>query len=404
MPLKKVLYFFVALWLIVTYNSQWTETAIPGIGIGVNLALEGILLILTIPTLFSRFSFYKKWAVVLLVFWGISVTWSVSAKASTAFLNFSLPYIIAFGISSFINTKADVEKMLFINIIAAVLCGIYLLLFVNAGSVTETRLGGSDDGLETVWNANDIGIKMSMGYAFCVYFLLNGSRVWSKKVYLSFILFLFSLSILSGSRSVVLLIVAFTAILMIARTGGRKKILYSIVAFSFVIVAYLAMMNVPVLYDIVGSRFEKMNEGLSGGDGGFSMDIRSLMIVSGLSWFLEKPLLGYGYNGFSALFYRLTGIEVYSHNNFIEMLVNSGIVGFCIYYSLTIFILIRLRKPALQNKEPLALVFFVFTIVATLSDYVVISYVNTPYIVRMMVTAMYCKMIHTQDTIIIHTR
>ena len=201
------------------------------------------------------------------------------------------------------------------------------------------------------------------------------------------------LSILTGSKSVVLLLIAFTVMLMMFRSKGRKKGLYFIVGLLFIIGTYWIIMNVPVFYDIIGRRFEKMNAGLSGGEGGFSMDVRSLMIGSGLGWFMDKPLLGYGFNGYCILFGKLTGITVYSHSNIIEMLVNSGIIGFCLYYSLTIYIVVKLWKPALHDKESLAMVLFVFTIITGVLDFVVMSYVNTPYIVRMMYTTAFCHII-----------
>ncbi|MBO7232994.1 MAG: O-antigen ligase family protein, partial [Bacteroidales bacterium] len=48
--------------------------------------------------------------------------------------------------------------------------------------------------------------------------------------------------------------------------------------------------------------------------------------------FLHKPFFGYGANNYSEEIEPIIGVAVYSHNNFIEMLVNVGFVGFCIFY------------------------------------------------------------------------
>lgn len=395
MSRKRNLFFFITLWFVVSFNSQWSSVSLPGVGVGLILVLEALLLFLNLSSLFTRLNIYKKWVILLLFFWGLSTIWSVNPNAFGSYWKYSIQYVIAFAVSSAIVNKIDVEKFLKIYIFAAFLCGLYVVLFVNAGDLTEVRLGSETDVMKSVWNSNDIGIKMSMGYAFSIYFLMKGGV--DKFLLYTLIGFFFILSFLSGSRSVVLLLIAFTAMLMIVRSKGGKMGLYFMIAVFFVIVAYWMIMNIPVFYDIVGQRFDKMIDGLSGGEGGFSMDIRSLMIAYGLEWFMEQPLVGQGFDGFSILFGRVYGIVVYSHSNIIEMLANTGIIGFCLYYSLTVYILAKLWRPALHEKEPLALVLFVYTFIAALSDYVVVSYVNTPYVFRLMFTAMYCHILNRNN-------
>lgn len=365
----------------------------PVIGLGINVVLEGILLLLTAPKLFGRLNVYKKWVIVLLVFWGFSTTWSVNPSAFGSYWKYSLPYVVAFAVSSIITTRKDVEKLLKINIIAALLCGIYVLLFVNTGDLTQARLGKAD-GYDSVWNANDIGIKMTIGYASCLYFLQTNKK--NALLCIPLIGIFLLVSFFSGSRSVLLLIVSFTALLFVSRSKGKKVVLYSILSVFLVVGLYWALMNVPVLYDILGRRIDMMIAGLTGGEGGHSMDTRTLMIGSGISWFLEKPILGYGFNGFCTLYGRLTGWEVYSHSNIVEMLVNTGIVGFLLYYLLTFYIIAKLWKPALNDKDQLAIILFLYTLIATILDYVVISYVNVPYIFRLMYTAMYCQIVNNR--------
>ena len=47
---------------------------------------------------------------------------------------------------------------------------------------------------------------------------------------------------------------------------------------------------------------------------------------------MENPLLGYGLNNYHLFHWS----GVYSHNNYIEVLVSLGIIGFIIYYSIFI--------------------------------------------------------------------
>lgn len=400
MSTKRITYIFITLWLIVTYNSEWSNFSMPLIGVGINVVFEGLLLLLTLPTVFLRRNAYKIWAILLLLFWGASTTWSINPSSFDSYWKYSLPYVVALAISTIITSEQDVEKLLKINIMAAFLCGLYVLLFVNTGNLSVDRLGGSEEG--RLWNANDIGIKMTIGYASSLYFMLTNNK--NRILWYPFLGIFLLVSFFSGSKSVLILIVSFTTLLIIARSKGKRIVLYSIASVFLILGLFWAIMNVPALYDILGRRVELMITGLTGGDGGYSMDTRNMMIVNGISWFLERPWLGYGFNGYSTLYGQLTGWEVYSHSNIIEMLVNSGIIGFMLYYSLTFYILIKLWKPALERKDPLALILFLYTIIATVLDYVVISYVNVPYIVRLMYTAMYCQILKNGEVTVVEPR
>ena len=50
-----------------------------------------------------------------------------------------------------------------------------MLLFLNTGELADERLG-QDQGPDSVWNANDIGLKMAIGYAICAYYYLKNKE------------------------------------------------------------------------------------------------------------------------------------------------------------------------------------------------------------------------------------
>lgn len=60
------------------------------------------------------------------------------------------------------------------------------------------------------------------------------------------------------------------------------------------VVSYLAVMNVPVLYDILGKRIDMVLDGLRGESGGYSMDERTLMIGYGIEFMSGHLWLGNG--------------------------------------------------------------------------------------------------------------
>ena len=82
----------------------------------------------------------------------------------------------------------------------------------------------------------------------------------------------------------------------------------------------------------------------------YSSEVRSEMIPLALAMFTLSPIWGNGY----AYFITHSGLNIstqsYSaHNNYLEILVNYGAVGFVIYYSVIIYILVLLYKYRKRN-------------------------------------------------------
>ena len=60
--------------------------------------------------------------------------------------------------------------------------------------------------------------------------------------------------------------------------------------------------------------------------------LRSKYISVGIDAFKESPVIGYGIDNYRYINLRDSGHLTYSHNNFVEMLVGVGGIGFLIYY------------------------------------------------------------------------
>ena len=136
-------------------------------------------------------------------------------------------------------------------------------------------------------------------------------------------------------------------------------------------------MTVDPLYNVLGSRMEELVNGVLGGNADSSFDTREEMAQLGIKWFWEKPFLGYGLGNYSMLYGALTGRYTYSHNNFVEILVSGGLVGFIIYYSIYAFIFIKLFKSVFIKKDVLSIILFAVNIVSLVLHISDISYYST---------------------------
>ena len=107
------------------------------------------------------------------------------------------------------------------------------------------------------------------------------------------------------------------------------------------------MFNNSFLYEVLGSRVEDMifqMFGIGNGKYSNSTKVREIMIMEGVRFFLDHPFIGGGTNYFAL---RTTTGYGYSHNNFIEILCNMGLIGVALYYGPLVMNMveaIRIRK------------------------------------------------------------
>ena len=113
---------------------------------------------------------------------------------------------------------------------------------------------------------------------------------------------------------------------------------------------------------------------VAGVDG--STESRALLISRGLSWFREQPWLGYGIDNFRVVLARnhpTWPINFYAHNNFVELLVDVGFVGFSIYYGQYIYLL-RLCTNNNVKRTNADLMICSMIIALAIVDYALVSY------------------------------
>lgn len=115
---------------------------------------------------------------------------------------------------------------------------------------------------------------------------------------------------------------------------------------------------------------------------------RKTYIEAGVKQFLKTPILGIGVNNSQYITLMETNKETYLHNNFVELLACTGIIGFVLYYSIFVYLLHNLFKYVKDDKS-IAIISFIILAVNIILDYGVVSYYekNTYiYILLAMVT------------------
>ena len=356
-------------------------------------------------TFMIAFSSYKKqpigvyaiWASAFFAYTFLSGLWTINeseyfSKIKSLFLLFVVNILLSFTV----ETKKDIQRILLVNFSALVFYLAYILLKVDFSQLGEDRLGV--DLLGSRWNANDVGVKLCIGFALAIYFSFERKNILEKIVLFIAAGIFAGVSFLSGSRTAFLLLILIGVGMLFL--NAKNKILATGIIAVFVVGMYLLVMNVEPLYNVLGERLESLIINLMGGDTAEgSFDTRAEMIKVGWKAFLERPIFGYGLGGSFLIYEEALNTYTYAHNNFIETLLNGGLVGFLIYYFIYGYVFVKMLHAAFFKRDKMAIFLFVANVALCIMQISAISYTHTLYNCMLMLAVFYTMIRRTEDAL-----
>lgn len=251
---------------------------------------------------------------------------------------------IIFLLEDRLKNLKDIERVLFLFVLGILITLGYLLITFDLNQFQLAQTGHGQTGL---WNGNDVALKSVIIVPILLYFIKKARKILKILIYLFFILISMKIIIMTGSRKGIVMLVLGIAC-FITMSNPKKIIKNGIIGIILIIISYLMVLQIPKLYELIGWRIEGMIAMFSGNKGIDSSSLlRKEYISLGVREFFKSPILGYGLNNYRVLNLVNTGHYTYSHNNFIEILVNLGIVGFLSYY----WIYFYLVKKYLMNRK-----------------------------------------------------
>ena len=143
-------------------------------------------------------------------------------------------------------------------------------------------------------------------------------------------------------------------------------------------VGYYALLHVPFLYSMAGHRIESMVAGLFGTDAAVdsSTSTRLNLIQWGIEWFKERMWFGYGIDNYRFVlhsYHSNWSLAYYAHNNYVELLVDVGLIGTIVYYFNYVCMLVssarNVRKITKQE-----LLFIGILVAIMISEYGLVTY------------------------------
>ena len=304
-----------------------------------------ILFVLTFGARFLikryKLSLLVVWSVAFLVVSSISIVYAndkilafsrvKSIVQVLVFANLLMPHIR--------ESERSFQTFLYLYIMASLFVIMRAILSASMSLVFVMRLGGSFG-----VNPNTVGYIFSVA-AIIILYLFFEKKNWLLAV--PFLIFIF-FSLLSGSRSVfILLSVGIISLVLLYQKNLKRAIFASLLAVFLVVVGVILIITIEPLYRIIGKRFVDMLMQLGGASTDESISTRMGMVVIGINMFKQKPFFGWGLGAFT----DLGGYEMYAHNNYVELLVAVGLFGTILYYTIPFYLAIRGTKRFFKFQE-----------------------------------------------------
>ncbi|NLJ18276.1 ATP-grasp fold amidoligase family protein [Globicatella sulfidifaciens] len=299
---------------------------------------------------------------IIIVFGNIPDSGHSIGMLRTISLNLIL-FVLTYSFFTYVN---NINKVLSLYVNVSLISCI-VILYIHRSSLLTGRLAFSWG--EQIKHFSLFGVELATmgpnGIAhFCaIAFLLSCYLIYSKvnrKRYIFYNLVFLVTILMTGSRKGLLILVLGLSMLVFLFYKGRRRALYTIISIFVLIIICILIMRVPSLYDIVGSRVsELINFALGRSVEDSSINTRLRLMEMGSELFDKNPVYGYGLDAFR----QIGPWGIVTDNNYLEILVSSGIIGFLIYYSYAIlvikdFLLIRDRNEVVK----LFIVIFVITL------------------------------------------
>ncbi|MBR5140062.1 MAG: O-antigen ligase family protein [Clostridia bacterium] len=345
----------------------------------------------------TRLTDFTKWYIVFIIFSALILLYSPSiAGVFDTFYQLIVSFFVVSAVQIYLRTEKNFLALCWCYAISSGLLVFLLYITGNLKGSESDRLGEALMG-----NANNFAMIMMIALMCCFWLLIHSAKKMRWKLLLVAIILadLYALSLSGGRKFLVVPFIFLYLVLWFKRdkNGKRQIFLYTVIFAIVVIVAGYLIMKVPVLYNAIGVRMEKLFQFFIGNGGDNSSMIREEMRILAFSEWLDRPFWGYGFDSFKYLAQEELGQFYYSHCNYTELLYCGGIFYFLVFYWQ--YFKIAYRSIA-DNLLPDKYKAFSFGAVISLFifDYGAVSYNLTPYMILLMMAFSALRFRQTEKT------
>ncbi|OOR05101.1 polysaccharide polymerase [Bacillus cereus] len=234
---------------------------------------------------------------------------------------------------------------------------------------------------------DDPNIFIFYNTIFFMYYITN---LYNTNNVIGFILCV-TTSLLTFSRGGILAIVLVILVYICMSSFAKKvKIIMGLVLFGVVIFSF-SLSNVVMggeLDDILNKRISDFSH--DNGSGRFTL------WEAAFKYFLSNPYIGIGAFNFSNYYEYQFNAKLYVHNTFLEILSESGIIGFLLYGAFLCILMVKLTKYNLFREKP----YLLLTMIAFLFQMMSLSLIiNEAFFLFLAVVVKYISIYEGRGTI-----
>lgn len=390
LSLHKLIKLVICLYvIIIVYVDSIGDPAVKFI----RLILVAVMLVYLVKKHSIVLSHYCFWAIIFLIYNFIMIQYAMYKDYAQQYA-VSLMYILIVNIliCQFLLREEIYDELWIAFIIGAILKA------TKAFSVNGLFVFLNSRKIENV-SANSIGMYCAFSVVFAFMYIQRSKQDSKQNRQLSYLktgfICWFSVILncifvlLSASRKAILFMLIPIVVWLILKSKNSMQILRNVILVCIgIIFIYIALMNVSFLYNFVGHRIESLIQGLLGSVTDKSTNTRLLLIEIGIQWFKQRPIWGYGLLNFKALNIAIRSSDYYAHNNYIELLVDCGLVGTVIYYSLYLKCVWECFKT--KNRLDITSIFLFGILISMLVGEIgLVSFFSAPYQLLLLTIVVY---------------
>ncbi|WP_312562799.1 O-antigen ligase family protein [Anaerospora sp.] len=257
-----------------------------------------------------------------------------------------------------------------IFISSATIASVFACMFIISYEFSLILDGGTRIGESASGNVNTVGMYLGTFSILSIYKVIYEKKNIYFVIYVLQILFM----LLTGSKKALMFI--FIGLMLLFMLKNKLKLQKYFFPLIVCISSFTVLLTNDFFYNIIGQRtidfLAACGFQIESASESNSTSLRLLMYQVGLQAFQESPIIGNGWFYFSVH----SGLGMYSHNNYIELLVNYGVLGFIAYYSMFAYVLYKISKNVFNNDY--AKLYFTLIITELVNDTAAITFCESP--------------------------
>ena len=293
----------------------------------------------------------------------LSILWAAEVDKAVTMATRTLPLltIFAFILYNYVDSIGSSNALINAIYIAGIVLALYTILLQGGFNGYIEQLSSGVRVGSNVNNVNTIGLGTGTS-AIIAFYYSTYKRRFAHLACLALCVFV---ALGTGSNKALVILVLGCIFILFCNSissGNVLSFVKLIIGVVIALLAFIALLQMPI-FETINARFQGLiNSYVGSGQTDSSVMTRNALVEAGIAQVTKTPLLGIGINNGGVVAMQAVGHDYYLHNNYIELLVDVGIVGTALFYALPVVsLIVCLRKVRKSDSEAVLVVAVLLT-------------------------------------------